>query len=365
MEEIKRKIQELEAERAQLNMALPDDQFRATQIDQQLEELHAQLAAAEDQAEQDRVHAEVQEFVLGRDFSAALGHPDANKIVYAVLYEARMQHVKELRAKDDELRAEREAHAETAAELEAAKAEIDRKRDRLAEVIAERDEALAERDKMQEENRQLMNETRHLHNEVARLTRQVKDLEAKLETERLRASALVPETKTLDELLQEAANATRQRRLIKDLQPLDARRSRYAGTLEDGSRIELSWLELGQYQQVDEFPPAPPAGDQVAEDDRPVTADELDEARAEVVAAAEEAARFQDVVPGDAGGSAVAGGAEAAGDAVQPVSGAEAASATLEERVTALEVRLTEMEKWRGFIETRLFAPVVSVADQS
>jgi len=360
MEELQRKIQELEAERAQLNPALPDDQFRATQIEQQLEELRALLADAEEQAEQDRVHDEVQDFVLERDFSAALGHPDANKIIYTLLYETRLQHVKELRAKDDELRAEREAHAKTTAELEEAQTEATALSDQL-------EETLKEREKLQQENQRLMNETRSLHNEISRLNNRIRDLEAKLETERLRVSALVPETKTLDELLEEAASATRQRRLIKDLQPLDARRSRYAGILEDGSRVELSWLELGKYEAVDEFPAAPPAGDQLAEDERPVTAGELDAARAEVNAAAEEAARFQDVVQGDAGGPAAESGAEASCDAVQPVSGAEARKtleALMQYAPKTLEERVAELEKWRVKVDDRLFAPTIGPANE-
>lgn len=348
MEQVQGKIKDLEAERAALNPQLADDRFRLTQIDQQLEDLREQIVAATEQADQDKVHEEVQSIVLEHDFSAALGHPDANKIIYTLMYETRIGHLKELRAKMDELAAAQAAHAEEKVMLEAAvetakeeAAQAKEARQDLADKLAG---IIAERDKLEEDNRLLLGETRGLRNEVTRLDSRVRELTAQLEMERKRSASFIPSSsESLGAMLAEAAKTTKQKRMVKNLEPLDGRKSMYKATAEDGSEVRIGWLDLNQYEVVDEFPPAPPAGDMVA--DKPVTEGELAEAEREVVAAAEEAARFSDVVSGDSAGCSAQDGAEAALGADDAVPAAEAPKPSLEERVAVLEAQMADVAR--------------------
>jgi hypothetical protein len=316
IDQLQSKIKDLETERSQLNPNLADDRFRLTQVDQQLADLRGQIAATEEEVLRNQIHEEVQEFVLGRDFNAVLGHPDANKIIYTLLYDERQHQIKDLRVKNEEIQL-------IQGELNGVKASLEAAKESLEEAAALTDDL----NQLKAENELLMNETR--------LEGKLRDTQNVLELERKKADAFAPRSNdSLDKMLEEATNTTKQRRKITNVQAVDLKKSAYTATDEEGQSLTIPWFDLGKYEQVDHLP-APPSGDKVEEE---VTERQLDAAEREVAAAADDAQRFQSVVQSDSATDEAERGAGEAVGASDAVPETNTPEETLNARVEALEV---------------------------
>lgn len=305
MEEQLNRIAQLEAEKGKLDPNVPDDMFRIRQINSEIDQINTQIAQAQQKAAEDQKFDELKAIVEEANLNEVLGHPDAAKIVHAILYAQSLKYLAEMGQKDTVIK----SLQDQVTTLE-------------QYYTHELQQALADGQKVAEENAQLQsdlelskNESRNRGNEVERLKQQVTTLNQQLETEKNRRSELKPDG-NLQELLASAKEVTEQRKIkITNVQPTNVKETHFTATTETGEQVTIPHYALNAYETVDRLPL--PAEEPVTEEQFPPSSEVVEES-----AVAQE----------DAGDT---GGTEDHAEVQEPM---------LEERVAALETWKTRVE---------------------
>lgn len=302
MEELQNRIVQLEAEKDKLDPNLSDDSFRIRQINAEIDRINLQII--QQKTAEDQKFDELKAIVEEANLNEVLGHPDAAKIVHAILYDQSLKHLAEIAVKD--------------AEIKTAQEQITTLEQHYTHELQQ---ALSESQKVAEKNVELQsdldlarNESRNRWNEAERLKQQISTLTQQLESEKTRRSELKP-SGNLQELLANAQAVTEQRKVkITNVQPTNDKETHFTAITETGEKVTIPHYALNAYEEVERLP-------------IPVVTEEQFPASGQNV---EEPAVAQE----DAGDTGSSQGDE------------EVQEPTLEERVAALEA-------WKASFETK------------
>jgi chromosome segregation ATPase len=242
LEELQNRITQLESEKEKLDPNVSDDNFRIRQINAEIDQINTQLA--QQKAAEDQKFDELKAIVEAANLNEVLGHPDAAKIVHAILYDQSLKHLAEIAVKDAEI----VSTLEQITTLE-------------QHYTHELQQALSEAQKFAEENVNLKseidlskNESRNRWNEAERLKQQVSMLNQQLESEKTRRSELKP-SGNLQELLADAKAVTEQRKVkITNVLPTNEKETHYTATTETGEQVTIPHYALNAYEKVERLP---------------------------------------------------------------------------------------------------------------
>lgn len=242
MEELQNRITQLELEKGKLDPNVSDDNFRIRQINAEIDQINTQLA--QQKAAEDQKFDELKAIVEEANLNEVLGHPDAAKIVHAILYDQSLKHLAEIAVKDAEI----VSIQEQIITLE-------------QHYTHELQQALSESQKLAEENVKLhsdldlsKNESRNRWNEAERLKQQISTLTQQLESEKTRRSDLKP-SGNLQELLANAQAVTEQRKVkITNVQPANSKGTHFTADSENGEQLTIPHYMLNQYEKVERLP---------------------------------------------------------------------------------------------------------------
>jgi hypothetical protein len=291
------RINELEAEKKQLNPVNPDDQFRIRLIDQELADLQGQSAEEKRKALADQKFDELKAIVEGASLNEVLGHPEANKIVHKLLYDQSVLHLQELDKKDVEIQGINDQLSSLAVQHA----------EELKAMLEDNQTVLADNLKLQTEIEETRKDARFQLNEANRYKRQVESLQAQLEAEKERRTEYKP-SGSLQELLDSAKVVTEHRKIkITNVQPVNEKETHFTADSENGEKLTISHYALKAYEQVDRLPMPKEVSDA-----------DINQQSEVVQEAAKQAEQFQDVVQGDGAGSKAEDGAEKALEDAEP-----------------------------------------------
>jgi chromosome segregation ATPase len=273
----------------------------------QIADLEEKLGIAQQKkAVQDQKFDELRDYVEGLNLNETLGHPEAAKIVHALLFDQSTKHLEDLDAKDQEI-----AQAnEQIASLGSAQTDLEAANEKIERLTAENEKLAADLDESRKDARFQLNE-------VNRYKQLLQSAEQRLAEEKQRRSDIKPSA-GLQELLEGAKAVTEQRKTrITNVQPLNEKATHYSAENADtGETMTIPHYALKAYEQVE----------RLRMPDEPVTEQQFPAGSEDVAGA--------DVVRSD-GGDAQSTGDDAA---------VQTAAPTLEERVAALEAWKQQME---------------------
>lgn len=265
MEELQNRIIQLEVEKGKLDPSVSDDNFRIRQINAEIDQINIQIA--QQKSAEDQKFDELKAIVEEANLNEVLGHPDAAKIVHAILYDQSLKHLTAIKEKD---------------------AEIKSTQDQITTLeqhyTHELQQALADAQKVSEENVKLQsdlelskNDSRTRWNEVERLKQQVSTLTQQLESEKTRRSELKP-SGNLQELLANAQAVTEQRKVkIANVQPTNAKGTHFTADSENGEQLTIPHYMLNQYEKVERLPMPETKEESVTEEQFPGGSENVEE----------------------------------------------------------------------------------------